>query len=93
MHSDGHNIRHILMMVTPVHRVHVKVGEEDGDHDDGYLKTYDFDSGSPEHDRLSDIEDMLDSCEDVLQYLFGDHCQVTIWRNKNEATVEEYEHD
>ena len=79
--------------VFGLHRVHVKVGEEDGDHDDGYLEAYDFDSGSPEHDRLSDIEDMLDSCEDVLQYLFGDHCQVTIWRNKNEATVEEYEHD
>lgn len=79
--------------VFSVNQPYVKIGDERGDQDDGYLEAYDFDPGSVEWNRMKDIEGMLESCEDVLEELFGDHCQVTIWRDKNEAEVEEYSHD
>ena len=78
--------------VFRVNSPYVKIGEEGGDDDEGYLEKYDFEDDT-KRNRMQEVEDMLNSCEDVLQYLFGDHCQVTIWRDKNEATVEEYDHD
>lgn len=79
--------------VFRVNQPYVKIGDEGGDSDDGYREEYDFENGSDERNRLQDMEGMLESCEDVLQITFGDHCQVTVWRDKNVAEVEDYEHD
>lgn len=74
--------------------------EEDNDSDcgDGFVDAYHFadyksDENTAEFERMQAIEGAINSCTEVLQALFGDHCKVTVWRDNPEVEVEEYDHD
>lgn len=71
---------------------YVKINDFGGDADDGWLEEYDFEEG-PKRDWMRHLEGTLEAGEIVLKSIFGDHVQVTVWRDKDEAEVEEYEHD
>jgi len=70
-----------------------KIGEDGGDYGDGFVYEYEYGRETKEREQLSDAARAVESCEEILQVLFGDHCQVTIWRDNPEAEVEEYSHD
>jgi len=77
-----------------VHTCYVKIGDFGGDDDDGWKEGYDLgEYGSVEYKRLDEIQKGLEMCEEILPFIFGDHVQVTIWRDKTEAEIEEYYHD
>jgi hypothetical protein len=73
--------------------VKVRVEEMDDDDEETYLYAYEFDSDRQERTLLMDFENLLEDNKDVMEYIFGDHCQVTFYRERNEAEIEEYEHD
>jgi hypothetical protein len=80
--------------VFHVNGSYVKIGDEGGDDDDGWKDRYEVgDRDSIEYKRCKEIQDSLDLCEEILPFIFGDHVQVTIWRGKDEAEVEDHDHD
>lgn len=80
-----------------VNNVYVKTENDfGGDDDDGWLEEYDFPSDlgvQPARTWMKNLNKSLELCEEILQSIFGDHVQVTIWRGKTEAEVESYDHD
>lgn len=72
--------------------------EDDGEYGDGFNDEYHFHNYKTGEKRkgyeeMQALNGAIHACSEVMQVLFGDHCQVTIWRNKPEAEVEEYSHD
>src|SRR5262245_8220752 len=71
----------------------IKLGDRTINNEDGFFEDWEFDEGSKERDLLQRIHDSLEISEYVLQSIFGDYVQVTVWRGKEEAEVEDYDHD
>ena len=54
---------------------------------------YSYDAKNKETKIVKDLNKFInDAPEEVLKAIYGDHCRVTIYRDK-QALVEEYEHD
>src|SRR5262245_41017142 len=75
--------------VFSVNDAYVKTGSEDGDYEDGFVDEYHFydyktKEKSHGYEHIHAINGALRACEGVLQSLFGDHCRVTVWRDKSE---------
>ena len=66
--------------------------EDDDDSDEGYYDAWSFRVQKPELEKvINELSSALESIEDVVLNVFGDHTQVTVYPDRTET--EEYEHD
>jgi hypothetical protein len=65
---------------------------------EGWISVYDYESDFNDFDdefikSIKQLEKQISSLGDALEIIFGNHCQVTLLRDKNEFNIDDYDHD